>query len=580
LTLTAEQYETERILADTGVCARWLGWDYDEEYIAGGTGDASTLNVKSKINEGTGGIREDGPHAEMVAVVDDMSQPYKLMLTPRESYKSTLLQSLCVRLILKYPNIRILYGMKTYKKAAEKILAIRNQLESWRVTERFGTQKRQGSWAKDNFTVATRTDTGLAEPTMQAYGPDKTQTGGHYDIIINDDVVDDENIDTPEGFLKVERHFQMTQPLKAGQSVQLWVGTPYAEGDLYWKIENEMGHFFQIVKIPSGIDIEKDSEGRDILVGEPNFAHLPIEKMREQLKTMKYRRFCSQYLMKIVTGIHQPFRRADFRFIKMRENLDRFQNMTGYLLTDFATLAEEDACYSTLQYYAIDKSGAAYLVDCRVGRWLPTEVVNQYFDVMTKWADIIHHAGELIEKNACNNVYKVLLHDEALRRGLTINIIEVTKAGANSAKDSRIERLEPRVKGGKYYIADTVPKTFVDISVTRELYNPAGYIDPETAHRLPSGEIINAFVRFPTYPYKDIPDCAADLEATNKYGGRICRWIPPGMRRRSRFRVARAGDDISERMQDLSISHSRRVAAPVIPSKNRMDQQYRRLFGD
>ena len=61
--------------------------------------------------------------------------------------------------------------------------------------------------------------------------------------------------------------------------------------------------------------------------------------------------------------------------------------------------------------------------------------------------------------------------------------------------------------------------------------NPEGYLDSDNPNALPSGDLVDWFVRFPHHGKKDVPDTLALVDATDrKTDARICYWIRPSRR--------------------------------------------------
>jgi len=155
----------------------------------------------------------------MATRVDDEAMRYQADFWPRDHGKSEIF---CIgyplRRICEDPNVRILIVQKTGTEAAKTLAVIKGDLESnaplksyyaphWQATvghrdisnatgtvERAG--RREGAWQQYRIYVK-RTRRGK-DPTVEAVGVGGAITGGHFDVIILDDVEDDENTRTPE----------------------------------------------------------------------------------------------------------------------------------------------------------------------------------------------------------------------------------------------------------------------------------------------------------------------------------------------------------------------------------------------
>ncbi len=161
-----------------------------------------------------------GPHQyDMARRIDDERLRYQADFWPRDHGKSEIF---CIayplRRICEDPNIRILIVQKTATEAEKTLSVIKTELERnatlktyytthWQrtvgqrdisnatgVVEREG--QREGAWQQRRIYVK-RARKGK-DPTVEAVGVGGAITGGHFDVIILDDVEDDENTRTPD----------------------------------------------------------------------------------------------------------------------------------------------------------------------------------------------------------------------------------------------------------------------------------------------------------------------------------------------------------------------------------------------
>lgn len=90
-----------QMLTDTGFfCRNVLGMHTDRDDKGNATSDI-----------GKGGVRDWGPHQEFIQFIDDDSIKESVILAPRFSYKSSMVQGFILRKILAHPNIAILLYM-------------------------------------------------------------------------------------------------------------------------------------------------------------------------------------------------------------------------------------------------------------------------------------------------------------------------------------------------------------------------------------------------------------------------------------------------------------------------------------
>jgi len=562
--ITKEDLFVQRCLDDTGFLARHvLGYNYDYD------DDGVMLS-----DPGAGGIRATGPHKLMVDFLDDESTKEKHLEAPRGSYKTTLLSAFVIRHILRNPNIRILYTMATKEMAKEKLGAIRDQFrDNQQLIDIFGDQLPKGCTnTTTHFTVAGRTIRGLSEYTVQVAGADKPKTGGHYEIIILDDLVEWSNV-TPDGIEKVLTAFKMARPLLMNGGLMIVVGTRYNDGDLYGTILGEYSERFDTLILDAGVEPVQNKDGTKGLTGEPSFAHLSIDRLGKELDLMSYEEFCSQYLNRIVGGTSQPFRREQFQTVAWEEWME---DLSVYVVTDTAASEEpkrRSSCHSVVGAIGIDQNDHFYLLDLRVGFFSPTEYETQFMDVFTTWSSKCHMRGITMETNACNTVFRSNLNREAERRGLVIDHLFITIARGSGlpSKGKRIMAMQSPFENGQFHVLNTLRRNFTDLTKMKVLFDPEGYIDPDDQRPLPAGELVNQFIRHGSYTKDDIADAIADILAVDSKGVRRCRFHHPRQSRRSRRREKRVGDSIS-----FPLTQGRKRGG--VSRSSHWEEKYKRIF--
>lgn len=127
------------------------------------------------------------------------------VLSPPRHGKTELLTHFCVWLIVRYPNIRIVYVGGNSEIAEQSVESAKDHLELNEHLSKFvppGTTFKPGTksgrtWTKVRFTVGTRTVTGIKSPTMVAVGRGGKMPSRDADIIIVDDPEDHDSAISP-----------------------------------------------------------------------------------------------------------------------------------------------------------------------------------------------------------------------------------------------------------------------------------------------------------------------------------------------------------------------------------------------
>lgn len=168
------------------------------------------------------------------------SGPRKLILIPRNHLKSTVITIVwSIQQILKNFDIRICINNAKYDTARDFVQAIQAHLDVGSKLEQiFGSFKSPRlTWNRDSFTIAQRS-LPRAQPTVMAASIDSILNGKHFDLIINDDLVEPNNVKTKEQLQKViDFHKDCFNQIDKGGTI-VDIGTRWAAQDLYGHILN------------------------------------------------------------------------------------------------------------------------------------------------------------------------------------------------------------------------------------------------------------------------------------------------------------------------------------------------------
>jgi hypothetical protein len=163
------------------------------------------------------------------------SGPRKQILIPRNHLKSTEITIVWnLQQILRNFDIRVCVNNAKYDTAQEFVQTVQSFLEpEGKLSKIFGNfRSPKLPWNRDSFTIAQRT-LPRAQPTVMAASIDSILNGKHFDLIINDDLVEPNNVRTKEQIQKTIEFFKdcFNQIDKGGTIVN--VGTRWAAQDLY-----------------------------------------------------------------------------------------------------------------------------------------------------------------------------------------------------------------------------------------------------------------------------------------------------------------------------------------------------------
>lgn len=504
------QRAIERALVDTNFLGReFLGYDYWQ------IEDEDEEGNKKRTIVRPGGLVDAGPFREMQQFGDGPGLA-KMIMACRGSLKTTYGTARLVRNILADRNIRQFVGMETFANAAHTVKTVRDIFKfNERLKIAFGEIPITES-GKGHFTVGGR-EASLRGPTLQGFGLEKVITGGHGTFLWWDDPTSWQQAMSGEQLEKTRECLRQLIPILDPGAEILVTLTPYAHGDVSFMIREELAGEFRVLILPCGMVAERNERGEDVLVGTPTWPHLDEQRLKRMLAVMKAPTFNAQMALILTNPGDQLFTPSMFRSEKW--DIDTMFDMGAYQLTDTAVTDNESACFSVCAIVLLDWDDTAFLADLRVGHWHPNQFRDQMLNQLDVWGRRCRIQGSCFERTTLNKVYRAQIEDEARRRRIEVNFIDIPRGGGERSKNERIRGLQQRLSSGKLRVLDSVPRYYVDLGKEHLLWNPNPGGEPE-------GELVRQFVNFrmsgAQSGAKDIPDALADLDQVDQEGIRYC----------------------------------------------------------
>ena len=150
-------------------------------------------------------VEEQGPlgtfHKELCDLIIDKENNKKLLLVPRGHLKSTLVTvGYSLLRICKNPSVRILIANATYNMATAFLSQIKKHLQgNETLKDYYGDLATEADkWSENMISVKKAKAFQRKEATVTAVGVDTAIVSQHYDVIIMDDVVNRDYINTSE----------------------------------------------------------------------------------------------------------------------------------------------------------------------------------------------------------------------------------------------------------------------------------------------------------------------------------------------------------------------------------------------
>jgi hypothetical protein len=191
---------------------------------------------------------QEVPHRWMCDVAQKWNKSKKILLTPRDTFKTTVLVVAYAlwRIINDY-QITILLTSDTENNSRKSLSAIKSVMENhefFRIC--YGDLVSKSPWSNKEIAVNKNTRHDRA-PTITISGADSSAVGSHYKLILFDDPHNQNNIRTPELIQKVIDYYRGLMPLMDSKEGQLCItATRWAHHDIHDHIMTTEPELFDI----------------------------------------------------------------------------------------------------------------------------------------------------------------------------------------------------------------------------------------------------------------------------------------------------------------------------------------------
>ena len=370
-----------------------------------------------------------------------------LDLWAREHYKSTIITFAgVIQEIARNPNITI--GIFSHVKAiARKFLAqIKMELEGnadlkaaypevfWENPHRDAPR-----WSLDGGIIVRRSEN-PKEATVEGHGlVDGMPTGAHFALLVYDDVVTLESVNTPEQVQKTTDAWALSDNLGArgldGRLRKWHIGTRYSYADTYqYIIERKI--------LTPRIYAATETGLAD---GEPVF--LSAQAWADKIKTQPSRILAAQMLQNPAAGNESLFDKAWLRFADIRP-----LTVNAYILCDPASSQKKGSDNTAIGVVLVDSAMNKYLVDGVYHKMKLSERWKWIRDLRRKWAaapgvQVLRVGYERYGSTSDLEYFEERMRDE--RDSFELVELAWPKTG-EVTKFDRIQRLEPDFRAGKW----------------------------------------------------------------------------------------------------------------------------------
>lgn len=340
-----------------------------------------------------------------------------LILAPRDHGKTEAAVTLCVNAICQNRNIRILWISEALGQAEKRMRRVKSLLESKKIQEDWCSSPEQGfgpfkqsdedRWMSTQVYVARTLQS--VDPTLEAVGSGGAITGGHFDLIVADDLEDDKTTYTLNQRQKTRDWFRGTiGPMLVRGGTMIVIGTRKHHDDLYghmiedptWRVIEDKA----ISQFPESYHFitEKDEHGREVITdvhieGDTEVlweAERDIKYLLRERQAVGQVLFSREFQNEVQDDSAAAFRMEWIKSAQERgkglslyelpdEDLDIVQGWDLSLVTDAKGAASRDTDFTVGVTWGKDKHGNRYLLGLRRERGitparLRSVIVSEY----------------------------------------------------------------------------------------------------------------------------------------------------------------------------------------------------------
>tara|TARA_R100000049_G_C1944208_1_gene88876 strand:- start:575 stop:2020 length:1446 start_codon:yes stop_codon:yes gene_type:complete len=293
-------------------------------------------------------------------------------------------------------------------------------------------------WA-ENEGICVKRAANPKEQTIEAHGlVDGQPTGRHFDLIIYDDIVVQESVNTPEQIKKTTTQWELSLNLGSTYRPRFqYAGTRYSYGDTYGTILQRAAVKPRIH--PATVNGQMD--------GEPVF--LETERWEEIKKTTSTYTVACQQLLNPIAGSDIAFKEEWWNEWEIRP-----YTMNAYIMCDPAHSRKRESNRTAIAVVGVDANYNKFLLDGVCHRLSLSERWDFIKNLRTKWkrAPGIREVKIGYERYGAQSDIE---HFKEMMRidGSSFPVYELnwTGGGGSQSKRDRIQRLEPDLKDGSFF---------------------------------------------------------------------------------------------------------------------------------
>lgn len=372
---------------------------------------------------------------------EKVSEWLNMILAPRDTLKSTVLQGFALWVIVKNPDVRILFYGEVHEQAQKRLAVIKRVITSCQ-TFKLCYGDLDGSskglpWNENLIVTSNRKNTSTREGTIETAGLDVVVNSRHFDWIFPDDLHSERNTRTKDQIENVREKVQLLMPLLTKGGKMVFAGVFWNDSDFHTRLIDE--HRPNLYKRGAYTD--------DTALVSRYPTALPIAELNKKKKFMTGDQFSCHYLLDPVSKESQKFKKEYFNVIADRD----FNSIRTFLLIDPAgdptseKSEKKDSDYVGMVVVGVNSYFDICIRNMYMGRVNPTEAIEVALGFILRYTPFV--VG--IERAGMGNM-KHYLTEELRKRGRFAVVEDMLPAGRS--KYQRILELEPLARRRKIFL--------------------------------------------------------------------------------------------------------------------------------
>jgi len=358
-----------------------------------------------------------------------------LLLAPRDHGKTEVGISYALRALCLNRDIRILWISESQNQAEKRMRRIVSLLKSPKVLEDWTQEPELGAgpfgssegWRSNMIYLERSKDS--VDASLECIGAGGAVTGGHFDLILCDDIQDDKNTYTQGVRTKTREWWRGTvSPMLSRGGCQIVVGTRKHHDDLFGHLIDDptfrVVHNKAIVEQPTSYEYirETDENGREIITGVKVDGgkalweeERPLDYLLLEKRAIGTRLFQREFQNEVTDEASAAFKMAWLETALEKgkrytlgeippQVVDVVQGWDFSLVTDSRKAEQRDTDFTVGITWGRDDEGNRYLIDIFRKRGMsPTELQTRVSEEYRRFGSRVRVIA--VEKNAFGELY-------------------------------------------------------------------------------------------------------------------------------------------------------------------------------